>query len=476
VFDDDLERPQWSSPTDQTRLSFAWTNLTPPAFGPAYVGRAETIKLADRRRLARIVTPPATPAPNRMRSTFVQYEIPGRILMIHFRLSTDVLRLAVLALAAIPSIGWMTEPSAGPMTSVASGNTRVVWALHVSEAGEQLEVIRTEWTSNPPRGETWRYALTISTDGELADSVISLHAMQDVTSQMALSRERLRAKEAIQLRTIGVDPSSVRRRFSAPDGSLEVLTLSNSAVLLDHRPSANHPVALPLTIRDAIFPPGASRFVAVTDRDELAIVEDNGTVLYKTAPSWLGETIPSALGGAFGIDQICAHPGGAFVTYVLQFPPGLHETWLLDLSRLTSMQLNEMPDGTAYYSPDGARMVLISRRAPPGEALLYDTSDPRIPRLLNRYATEASIFTAAVSDDRTLIAMQQLDEESTHRYRVLLFDDTLQQLGAPLLTDSDALGLRFVGRFLLVGTQEAPIPTYSHTKSTTDVVMFDLAP
>ena len=129
--------------------------------------------------------------------------------------------------------------------------------------------------------------------------------------------------------------------------------------------------------------------------------------------------------------------------------------------------------GTRYYSADGRTMLDL------GRFRLVDTTGPLNPVELGQppKAPDGIFITGAVSVDGSLVAIEMLEPEDNPRHnlmRVVVFDRSLRQR-VVLLRRTTILGLQFEGRYLFVGVQRHPLPTYFEFDPTSQIVLFDLS-
>lgn len=138
--------------------------------------------------------------------------------------------------------------------------------------------------------------------------------------------------------------------------------------------------------------------------------------------------------------------------------------------------LANIPNGTRYYSDDGRTMALLQPY--PGRLQLFDVTDPLNPVEIAPAleTSDGDFISAAVSADGGLVALQLLETtDNPHRTlsRVVALDRSLQQR-ALVIAGTSLSGLQFQGRYLLVGTQRHPIPSYFIFNPTTQIRLYDL--
>ncbi len=137
--------------------------------------------------------------------------------------------------------------------------------------------------------------------------------------------------------------------------------------------------------------------------------------------------------------------------------------------------LLQIPFGVHFYSADGKRLLLLTKRTAPAHAQFYDIQQPLQPALLCERDIPAPVMTACVSDDGAFVALEQVDPTDRSRSEELLYDGTLNAIAGPIVTHLSSIGLQFEGEFLFVGIQDAAVPAYVHAISTADVLLFDLS-
>lgn len=147
---------------------------------------------------------------------------------------------------------------------------------------------------------------------------------------------------------------------------------------------------------------------------------------------------------------------------------------VVDLARGTERILPVRFVGTRYYAADGRTMLDLS----PGFGLQsFDVADPQHPRALSqRLELEGHSITGAVSADGALIAVEMLEpEDNPHSTLlcVIVFDRRLRRR-IVLLRHTSLQGLQFEGRYLFVGTQRHPIPTWIDLTGTSEIRVYDL--
>lgn len=125
-----------------------------------------------------------------------------------------------------------------------------------------------------------------------------------------------------------------------------------------------------------------------------------------------------------------------------------------------------------YYSADGRTALDL------GRIQLYDLRDPLNPLPIGGplEAGDDHFVTGAISGDGTLVAVQTVEPDDPHRVllRVIVFDRSFKHRTV-VLRNTLRGGLQFEGRYLFVGTQRDPIPTYFEMMSTKGILVYDLS-
>lgn len=219
---------------------------------------------------------------------------------------------------------------------------------------------------------------------------------------------------------------------------------------------------------DGVFTKDGRRYAAVVE-------EERGRRWVVMSPSRILRESPPA-GDA--ISQLGLSPEGNVLTFTRQRSPrDPVATVAVDLATGQEHVLTSVPDGTRYYSADGKTMIVLT--PDPGRVRLFDVTDPLNPvELATPFEMPNGQFiTGAVSGDGGLVAVQMLEiDNNPHRTltRVILLNRNLQQ-SATVISRTELDGLQFEGRFLFVGTQRHPIPTYFLFSPTTQIKLYDLS-
>jgi len=178
------------------------------------------------------------------------------------------------------------------------------------------------------------------------------------------------------------------------------------------------------------------------------------------------------------ISQVDISPAGDVLTIVRQQDPRTApRTVAINLSNGQERFLDAVLAGARYYSEDGRTMAVLTRS--PGSLRLYDVSDRLHPIQLAAplEPPDAHFITAAVSGDGALVALQGVapEDNPSHVFlSVRVFDRGLKE--QPQISPRTlAAGLQFAGRFLLVGTQRHPSPSYFDVQATTQITLYDLS-
>jgi hypothetical protein len=219
---------------------------------------------------------------------------------------------------------------------------------------------------------------------------------------------------------------------------------------------------LPFPVQASAFSWSGSRVAFVTMDGRMGVFDRRRGPLFRSDPTEDHYT------------ELSFDPSGRFISYQIKHFGQDAQAGVLDLDTGIMKTLEGFPSGPRYASADGRRLLVVACSAPPGLAELFDTSAPSAPVLLAKYSVPVGIYSAAVSEDGRLVAVQHFEESSRLLCSVVLLDESLRTIGEPLVTGLEAKGVQFQGNFLFVGLQWHPIPVSAHWFSSTDILLFDL--
>lgn len=198
-------------------------------------------------------------------------------------------------------------------------------------------------------------------------------------------------------------------------------------------------------------------------REMLTVFNPAGEIILETDPA------------RFSYDQLYLTPSGETLVFRRASQQGGDETIALDVESGRSSSVT-IENGIRYYSGDGTRMVVV--QAGLGAATYYDVTDPFNPTELGGYQADDFIITAAVCDDGSLLALQILNSEANltrTTKRVVVLDEAMREVDYPITASQqvDMSGLQWEGEYLLVGTQQHPLPVPVSYRTTERISVYD---
>ena len=240
-------------------------------------------------------------------------------------------------------------------------------------------------------------------------------------------------------------------------GSLAIARTTGGTLLFD--PSIPHSFDAAPTplhqnpVNEIVVSESGERIVATIEKKgrirsrQIVIHDFSGRLLFES------ELLPDSFG------QLNIHPRGDVLIFDRSKPGTPTETVAMDLASYRSKRV-EIIRGTRYYSEDGTRMVVLTPG--PGLAHFYDVSDPWNPVKKWTYTADHCVWTAAVSHDGSLIALEILSPAG-QRYatqrRVAVLDNAMVEVEFPAgQVESEARGLHWENGYLFRGFQRHPIP------------------
>jgi len=336
-------------------------------------------------------------------------------------------------------------------------------------------VTMTEWPDHvAPNIRVQVVPLEVGDDGlfpegssaSLPDSGIAQERLAHVGDRTLIlssapNTDKLQQHDGLEYRLLGVTPDSVRGWEESPTNRLIVVHTPSSTLFFAEdglRPIGTYPKRTSTLsfARDGNLM--ATIAFAPFRRSALVLFDSHANVIYESPvlSSELNQLFMAPSGTAVVVNQ--ARPSG---TQVLAFNVETQQFRVLD----------GVPDGFRYYSADGNTMLVIESGF--GLAHTYDSSDPLSPDPIATYDAGSIIYSGAVSDDGSRIALQIIEGNDPTLKRVVVMDRYLQN-PLTLLAGTNAEGLAFDGQYVFVGLQDHPLPTTVRFATTTVIYLFSL--